>query len=168
MKRIVLLLSLVLLAACSTSDAKYSGAPLMIAVIGEIPEFDHKDIQVESLSLDTFSKNPLHISAKFDAVIVSEDVFEAASDDKFVDVYKNSEIPIVFLNSNKRHYPFVNEDITYEMAPDSLSNGSHTTVYLHDDNDNKDDAWFFYLEDKKKVEVLYTDLFKKIEELKEQ
>ena len=165
MKRIVLLLSLVLLAACSTSDAKYSGDPLKIAVIGEIPEFKNKDILVAPLSLDTFSKNPLHISEKFDAVMLSEDVFEAASNDKFVDVYKNSEIPIVFLNSSKGHYPFVNEDITYETAHDSLSNGSHTTVYLHDDHDNKDDAWFFYLEDKKKEEVLYTNLFKKIGEL---
>ncbi|MFJ7746902.1 amino acid oxidase [Peribacillus sp. NPDC097295] len=165
MKRIVILVSLVLLAACSNSEVKYDGAPLKIAVIGETPSFQNKNIRVEPLSLDKFIEESTLISANYDAVMLSKDVFEAASDDKFVDVYTSSEIPIVFLNSSKRHYPFVNEDITYETAPDSLTDGSHTTVYLHDDHANKDDAWFFHLDDKKNENELYTKLFKKIEEL---
>ncbi|MGE7780542.1 membrane lipoprotein lipid attachment site-containing protein [Peribacillus sp. NPDC097264] len=86
MKKIFHFLGVVaVLAACSNSDAKYGGAPLNIAVIGETPEF------------------------------------------------KN--------------------------------NNSHTTIYLHDDHANKEDAWYFYVDDKKNIDQLYTDLFKKIEEV---
>ncbi|MGE7603479.1 amino acid oxidase [Peribacillus sp. NPDC097675] len=165
MKRIIMVLSLVLLAACSNGEVKYDGTPLKIAVIGEIPPFQNKNIRVESVTLDNFIEDSTQVSAKFDAVMLTEDAFEAASDDKFIDVYNNSEIPIVFLNSSKRHYPFVTEGITYETAHDSLTNGSHTTVYLHDDSANKDDAWFFYLDDKKDTNDLYTNLFRKIDEL---
>lgn len=163
MKRIIIFLSVVCLAACSKGDVKYDGAPLKIAVIGEVPKFHTKNIHVEALSLDKFREEPSIIEVNFDAVLLAPDVFEAASDDKFVDVYTSSEVPIVFLDSSKRHFPFVNEGITYDTAFDSLTNGSHTTIYLHDDDET--DAFYFYLDDKKNENALYTDLFKKIEAL---
>lgn len=166
MKKIILFLSVVaVLAACSNSEVKYDGAPLNIAVIGETPEFKNNSISVESLSLDKLSKDIARIEADFDAVLLAPDVFEGASDDKFVNVYRSSDIPIVFFDSSKKHDPFITEGLTYETAHDSLTNGSHTTIYLHDDHVNKDDAWYFYLDDKKNIDQLYTDLFKKIEEL---
>lgn len=166
LKKIIWILSLLLLVACSDDEDKYDGAPLKIAVVGDIPELNNEKIHFESISLDEFSEDPLHISANFDAVMITPAIFEAASDDKFVEVYKNSTLPIIFFDSSKRHYPFTRGGATYETAHwDSLNNGSHTTIYLSDIDTNSEDAWYFYLKDEKELDILYKEIFQKVETL---
>lgn len=154
------------LVACSNEEVRYDGMPLNIAVIGDIPELKNEKIHFELLSLKKLSEDTSNISKTYNAIMITPLAFEAASDDKYVEVYKGLETPIIFFNSKKRHYPFVNEGVTYETANfDVLDNGSHTTIYIHDVKMNKEDAWFFYLNDNKDVYVLYTDIFKKVEAL---
>ncbi|WP_232733248.1 hypothetical protein [Lysinibacillus xylanilyticus] len=45
MKKILLILSLLFLVACSNDEAKYDGAPLKIAVVGDIPKLNNEKIQ---------------------------------------------------------------------------------------------------------------------------
>lgn len=144
----------------------YDGAPLNIAVIGDIPEFKNENIHFELFSLEKLIEDTANIPSNFNAIMITPSVFEKASDDKLVQVYKNLEIPIIFFDSNKRHFPFVNEGLTYETANvEDLDNGSHTTIYINDVKMNKEDAWYFYLDNKNDVDVLYKNIFKKIEEL---
>lgn len=148
------------------NEMKYDGAPLNIAVIGDVPDVNNEKIHFESLLLEKLSEDTSSISKNFDAIMITPKVFEAASNDKFAEIYKGLETPIIFFNSNKRHFPFVNEGLTFETAHfDSLDNGSHTTIYLNDINADKDETWYFYLDDKNKLDILYTDIFNKIEEL---
>ncbi|MFJ8099203.1 MULTISPECIES: amino acid oxidase [unclassified Lysinibacillus] len=166
MKKIFLILSLLLLVACSNDEVKYDGAPLKIAVVGDIPELNNEKIHFEPISLDDFSEDTLHISTNFDAVMITPVMFEEASDDRFVKVYNNSKMPIIFFDSTKRHFPFTREGVTYETAHwESLNNRSHTTIYLSDNDANREDAWYFYLKGEKELDILYKDIFQKIETL---
>lgn len=92
---------LLTLSACSNNEVKYDGEPLKIAVIGDIPELNNKNIHFETISLDKFSEDATQISTNFDAVMITPVIFEEASDDRFVDVYSDSEMPIIFLIHQK-------------------------------------------------------------------
>ncbi|WP_240518381.1 MULTISPECIES: hypothetical protein [unclassified Lysinibacillus] len=62
--------------------------------------------------------------------------------------------------------PFTNEGLTYETAHwEALNNDSHTTIYISDIDANREDAWYFYLKDEKELDVLYKEIFQKIETL---
>lgn len=162
MKKILLIVGLLLLGACSNNEVKYDGTPLKIAVVGDIPELNNEKIHFEPITLDEFSEGTLN----FDAVMITPMMFEEASDDRFTQVYDNSKIPIIFLDSTKRHFPFTREGITYETAHwESLNNGSHTTIYLPNNNANREDTWYFYLKDEKELDILYKEIFQKIETL---
>ncbi len=166
MKKILLILSLLFLVACSNDEAKYDGAPLKIAVVGNIPKLNNEKIHFEPISLNEFSEDTLNISTNFDAVMITPMMFEEASEDRFVKVYNNFKIPIIFFDSKKRHFPFTREGLTYETAHwESLNNGSHTTIYLSDVDENREDAWYFYLKDEKELDTLYKEIFQKIETL---
>lgn len=55
----------------------------------------------------------------------------------------------------------------YETAhQEALNNGSHTTIYLSDNAANREDAWYFFLKGEKEIDILYKDIFQKIETLK--
>ncbi|MFJ7981617.1 amino acid oxidase [Lysinibacillus xylanilyticus] len=166
MKKILLILSLLFLVACSNDEVKYDGAPLKIAVVGDIPKLNNEKIHFEPISLNEFSEDTLHISTNFDAVMITPVMFDEASEDRFVKVYNNSKIPIIFFDSTKRHYPFTREGLTYETAHwESLNNGSHTTIYFSDVDANREDAWYFYLKNEKELDTLYKEIFQKIETL---
>lgn len=170
MKKFILIISLLLLASCSNQDANYEGAPLNIAVIGDVPEMNNEKITFKTITLEEFNEKHLEAASELDAVMITPGMFEKASEDRFIEVYINSKLPIIFFDSPKRHIPFVNENLTYKTAPSkSLDNGSHTTIYLNsylaDVEENKQDAWYFYLKDEKTLDELYEDVFRKIEEL---
>ena len=163
---IISIFFLLTLSACSNNEVKYDGKPLKIAVIGDIPELNNEKIHFEPISLDEFGEDTAHISTNFDAVMITPVMFEEASNDKFVKVYNNSKIPIIFFDSEKRNLPFTNEGTTYETARwESLNNGSHTTISLSDRDADRRDAWYFYLKDEKELDVLYKTIFEKIEML---
>ena len=164
-RKVILFLAVLFLAACSNNEIQYDGKLLKIAVIGETPELENEKVHLEQLSLEQFREDTINVAQKFDAMIVTPESFEVASDDTYVDSYRNAEMPIIFFDSNKRHYPFVNGGLTYETNFNSLDNGSHTTIYLHNLREDKDDAWFFYLDNKKDLNELYTEVFQKNEAL---
>jgi len=166
LKKILFTLSLLLLVACSNDDVKYDGARLKIAVAGDIPEINNEKIHFESISLDEFREDALHISTNFDAVMITPVMFEEASEDRLVKVYNNSKMPIIFFDSTKRHFPFTKEGVSYETAHwESLNNGSHTTIYLSDNHANREDTWYFYLKGEKEIDILYKEIFQRIETL---
>ena len=171
LKKIIVIISLLLLVSCSNQQKmNYDGAPLKIAVIGDIPDVNNEKITFEEITLEKLSEKKLEAANTWNAVMVTPSMFEKASDDRYIEAYNNSELPVIFFDSPKRHLPFVNEDVTYKTAHwKSMDNGSHTTIYLYsylaDSEEIKEDAWYFYLKDEKKINKLYADVFKKIEEL---
>ena len=166
MKKLLALVSLFILVGCSNKEVKYDGSLLNIAVIGDVPELNQENIRFEAVTLDLLRKDAEHISSEFDTVMITPVMFEEASDDSMVDVYKNLEMPIIFFNSEKRHFPFTRTGATYKTAHwDSLNDGSHTTIYLYNNNQDREDAWYFFLEDEKKIDGHYKDIFEKVESI---
>lgn len=163
---IISILFILNLSACSKEEVKYDGEPLKIAVIGDLPELNNEKIHFESISLKELSEDTVQISTNYDAIMITPLMFEEASNDRFVEVYNNTKIPFIFFDSEKTDLPFTNGGLTYESARwESLKNGSHTTIYLSDINANREDAWYFYLNDKKELDVLYKEIFEKVEML---
>ena len=163
---IISIFFLLTLSACSNNKVKYDGEPLKIAVIGDIPELNNKKIHFESISLDEFGEDTTQISTNFDAIMITPVMFEEASNDRFVEVYNSSKIPIIFFDSEKTNLPFTYGGLTYETAHwESLKNGSHTTIYLSNIDADREDAWYFYLKDEKELDVLYKEIFEKVETL---
>ena len=161
-----MLLCVLLLVACSNKVMLPEGASLNIAIVGEIPDVQNDKIQFESFSMEEINQDLTKVSQNYDAVMITSTVFEEASDDKYIDMYKSLEIPTVFLDSSKRHFPFLTPKITYDSSSfDSLDNGSHSTIYLNNANNGEENTWNFHLNKDKNINILYSDLFQKIDEL---
>lgn len=149
MKRWLLLLTVLLLTACASNE--YDGAPLTIAVIGDMPDIDNEHITFVPSSLQKWTVDA-------DAVMITKSAFDEASDDRYIDTYKNSDVPIIFFDSPKRHFPFVNEGLTYsEEHREALIDGSHTTVYSFDKDTATEYASYFFVEDDE--QAMYARLF---------
>lgn len=171
MKKTMLLGILLLLSACSGQDAKYEGAELDIGIIGKISDEQVEEMLVvgnNNLMLTTMStmeevEDNFHL---FDAILIMPGAFEEASNDKYLALYEEMETPVIFFDSEKRHFPFVNEGVTYETAYwDTLVDGSHSTLYVSNVEENRSDAWHFYLENEKELDKLLKELFDKVDSL---
>ena len=83
-----------------------------------------------------------------------------------METYQGLTIPTFFIESQKRHLPFVNENLTYETAPEI--DGVYATGYLHGgtEEENKTDVWQYGLYNDVKNEVnikdVYTRIFKTV------
>lgn len=160
------MLSLVILAACSQKNVSYEGTPLKIAVIGEIPEYENDRVTFEEISLEKFKEDSVHIAKKYNAVMITPLAFDKASKDTYSAVYHKANMPIIFFDSKKRHYPFVEKGMSYASASsDSFNDGSHTTIYASDAKTGGEDIWSFPLENDDELPALYTSIFEKIEGL---
>ena len=56
MKKIIIVLFVLCLVACTNEDISYKGKNLTIGVIGEIPKLENDNIKFEQLTLEDFSE----------------------------------------------------------------------------------------------------------------
>lgn len=120
-----------MLGGCSNQSLNFEGVPLKIAVIGETPEISKDKKTFENVDLEEFSAMDLGSASEFNAVMVTPSMHEEASDDRFVEVYRNSKVPIIFFDSPKRHLPFVNDNVTHrttQVVGDAFT--SKYSIYL--------------------------------------
>lgn len=169
LKKLLLIMAVLMLTACSNEERIVEGLPLKIALIGEAPEIDDDKITFKHIDLETFSEGDFDETGKFDAVMVTPTMFEEASNDRFIEAYKNSPVPIIFFDSPKRHFPFVNDGVTYESAHwEALKDGSHTTIYINQaipgSSDSMENTWYFELKKGGKLDSLYREVFRKVQE----
>lgn len=169
-KYIISFVLLLYLAGCGKNQ------PLHIAVIGETPDIQNESITFEPITMDAFNNKAATISDEFDAVLVTPDMFVAASQDLYSEAYYKTELPIVFWNSSKAHYPFVNTKINYLNETDvSLNNSTnphsfeiepqHSVIFLADSEMKQEMVWYFNLDEANDSKGLYTEIFHKINEV---
>ncbi|SDN14300.1 hypothetical protein SAMN05518871_103416 [Psychrobacillus sp. OK028] len=158
-----------ILGACNKDEVKseiYNSRDLSIIVIGDIPEVIEENITFTQKSLEDIAGDVKNTSNEFDAVFITPVQFAEADDDKYVETYQGLTIPTFFIESPKRHLPFVNENLTYETAPGI--DGVYATGYLHGgtEEENNTDVWQYGLYNDVKNEVnikdVYTRIFKTI------
>ena len=160
MKKIMpfVILLMFFLGACNKDEVKseiYSGRDLSIVVIGDIPEVREENITFTQKSLEEIAGDIKKTSNEFDAVFITPAQFSEADDDKYVATYQGLTIPTFFIESKKRHIPFVNENLTYENAPEIEDELSYATGYLYDGTKEETtaDVWRYGLYNDVKNEV---------------
>ena len=164
-------MSLLFLFACSNDEVQYqnyNGAPLKIAIVGDIPTVNTDKIEFETIPIEVVKEDISRISNDFDALFIMPVAFTEASKDQYVQMYKDLTIPTIFMNSEKRHFPFVNEGMDYETAPE-LDYPNYATAYLYTGGEeNREDIWHFKLFNDKindnNIQATYVEIFNMIQE----
>jgi hypothetical protein len=163
---LVVLLICHVLSACSPDPdfEVYEGGSLTIAVVGEPPAVEEEQVTFSEISFDELSND---LSRSYDAVIVTEDNLQKASESHFADVYLDSHIPYFFLSA-KSHIPFTLETETYSEAWKWSKGTSYAVGILPSKQDESLKSWGFSLyNDEKKDEYinsLYSRIFEIVEE----
>lgn len=178
MKKILILFSvLLLLSACTDNSSVrdvYDGKSLNIGYLGDKPDFEVEDVKFEEIQINEidpnkYKENAKYLSEEYDALWVTPSMFDELSDDQYATFFRELNIPTAFIDSNKRHYPFVTKDLSYDTSFD-LDNGSHSTLYLNYGGvDDREEAWFFYLNNsngnKKDLKEVYKEILYQIEDI---
>ncbi|MGV2619722.1 UNVERIFIED_CONTAM: hypothetical protein N8J90_00985 [Halobacillus marinus] len=150
-------LVLFLLAACSEAEGT---EPWKAAVIGKLPDFSDETVDFSSYSLKEWTEDG-SLSDQYDALFVMPDQFAEASQDKYVSMFKESSVPVVFVKSEKRHLPFVTEGMDYEATPDAAKADYFATIYeWTGGEENREDVW--YIEDTEDDSANYQHLLEKL------
>lgn len=171
---------LFLIAGC-TSKATKEGAPqttnindITIATIGVPPSVDSDKVKFETIQLKDLNSETAKLSEKFDAVFIMPEFLSDASADKYISRYETLKIPIFFIESKKDELPFINKDVSYETAP-KINSGNFATGYLNNASNKKEISYMTWkyqlsndLDKKDAIELVYTQIFETISDLKSQ
>ena len=162
----ILLLLSFLLTSCGMRDSietdPYEGRALSIGVIGDPLKVRESGVSMKKI--DFSDLNNTDLSSKYDAVFVMENNLSKAADAEYASIYKSSDIPFFFIQSTKSYVPFIEEDLSYEDAPD-FDGLAYAMGVLY----TKDITWSFGLYNDKKneknIEDIYSRIFKTISEI---
>ncbi|PAQ15821.1 hypothetical protein CD798_04845 [Bacillaceae bacterium SAOS 7] len=102
-------------------------------------------------------------SENLDAVFITKKHLPEAANSQYADVYLNSPVPIVFINSDKVYLAFIDKDLSYEDAHDSKS-GDYLIGYYNEQYFGVD--LYDHKETKETIEDSYSRVFGLIETAK--
>lgn len=169
MKKIIffLIMLLAFLTGCSVPNVdkteKYEGEDLRIGIVGNIPEIRESQVEFEKIDFNFLKADDL--DSKYDAIFITKENLSEASNSEYVPIYKKSEIPFYFIDSDKSHVNFIMEDLSYEDEPDS-EDGMYITGLFY----IKDKYWRYGLHNDTKSEInikgVYSRVFEDISVIK--
>lgn len=159
---------------CSTNNQElYKGDTLKIAVVGDIPKSEEENIFFSNITFEDLETNIVSVNSDNDAVFIMPEKLVEASDNKYVEVYKQLNIPTFFIGTTKAHIPFIFDSVTYNDAPD-VSPKSYAAGYLYDPENELGETWRFTKEKdnkekitEKEIKKIYSEIFNKISYIKE-
>lgn len=116
---------------------------LKIGIVGDIPTLiKEKNIQFKKITLQDLHKENEHA---FDAIMITKNYLQEASNEQYTPFYLNSSIPIVFVQSDKAISAFIIPTHTYENTFENYAQYYFTGYYQGntfgvalDGNTNKD------------------------------
>lgn len=142
----------------------YKGKPLIIGVIGEPPEVRGNNVNFEKITFNRLME--LQSPLDYDAVFITKENLSEAADRKYARAYKTSGIPFFFIESKKSYIPFTQEELSYEEAPDVLSD-MHVTGYFQEGEQFR--SWGYGLYNDKlneaNIKNVYIRIFETVESL---
>lgn len=154
MKKISMILFFIcfIVTACNSDTVdspRYTGKSLVIGVIGDAPNVREKDVDFKQITF----KQLEDLSPDYDAIfIMKEHLSEAATQ-------KNAGIPFFFIETTKSYLPFINEELSYDDAPD-LSSDTYATGYYQLDKEFQ--YWGYGLYNDKVNESSIADVYTRI------
>ncbi|CEG27186.1 hypothetical protein [Bacillus sp. B-jedd] len=139
---------------------------LKIGVVGKPPKVNEKKVKFEEITLTEMAK--MDLSSEYDGVFIMEDFLRDAAKPEYAIIYRNSGIPIFFIQTKSTFLPFVNEDIDYE---DFLEEDTPEYATGYYQNGETAQTWEYGLyNDKlseKNIKDVYSRIFKTIDSLEE-
>lgn len=171
MKKLLLVLCMLLLAACDSDEEvslkDYSGEQLKIAIIGDTQQnLGKNNVSFETIDFEKL-KTLNNKTEEYDAIFITKKYFGEASKAEYAEIYNQSTIPIFFIESTKSHMPFTIAELTYDQSVevDALS---YMTGFLTTSDGYQ--SWEFGLENDKKnedsIRDVYIEVFTLIEDIK--
>ncbi|MCM3005905.1 hypothetical protein [Priestia koreensis] len=144
--------------------SKYVGRELKLGIIGKIPTVRENNVHFSTLSFQDLKDDKF---SSYDAVFITKENLNEASQSIYADVYLKSKIPFYFIKTEKSYIPFVDPDSTYENTG-KVSPKSFLTGYRQEGSNNRYWEYSLYndIETKKTVEDVYSRVFMDIEKVK--
>ncbi|PFW44749.1 hypothetical protein [Priestia megaterium] len=170
----ILITGLIGCSAMQTDKEVYKGEKLNIAVVGEIPEINEKEsnINFKKLSLKDIKKIDLK---SYDAVIITKPYLSKAANKKYKDTYLNGQIPFFFVESKGSILPFVDNSLTYKQYADRVNDTqSYIVGVLGNPNGDNYNTWQYDYAikndkfDRTDVKGIYSRVFKTVEKVKKE
>ncbi|MFV8828579.1 hypothetical protein [Alkalihalobacterium sp. APHAB7] len=123
---------------------KYEGRPLHIAVIGELPSVREQQIQFSTIQFTDLLDRKLEL---YDAVFITKEHLNEASEDQYADVYMEAPIPFFFIDASKSYHSFIEKDLSYEENLDLKEISNHYIIGLLATEEAEYTYWYFGLYD---------------------
>lgn len=84
-----------------------------------------------------------------------------------VEVLKESKIPFFFIQTGKSYIPFIQEELSYEKAPEVQDQAYATGIIFDNDNDNDNLKFWSYglyndIENEVNIKDVYSRIFETI------
>ncbi|WP_455660555.1 hypothetical protein [Pradoshia sp.] len=139
----------------------YSGEELHIGIVGDKPVIREKNITFVELSMEDIENGEF---TALDSVFINEPYLEEAAQPQYADVYLQSPIPFVFINSERVILAFVEEELSYEGAH-TIKSGDYLIGWVDDTNfglnlyDNE--------ENEKTIQDCFSRMFMSVENYKQ-
>lgn len=147
----------------SSHNKPYGGRELSIGMVGEAPAVREKQVSFHKISLQQMKEESKHL----DAIFISKEFLSKAAAPEFAKVYKELEIPVFFLQSERSYAPFFYEELSYEDAPDKTADLSFATALVPQQG-NEMGYWQFGVyndrRNKRNVQSAYSKMFEAIDQ----
>lgn len=167
----LLLIAAVGLSACSSTadhirqetsfhSPLYSGESLKVGIIGKSPIVREDHIEFVPLRFKDLSEKQLK---QVDAVFIDPKHLPEAAEAKYAQVYLDSPVPFVFIDSEKVYLAFIDEELSYEDAHRSQS-GDYLIGYFNDQYFGAD--LYAHQKNKQTIQDCYSRVFSLLEGMK--
>ncbi|MEC0345234.1 hypothetical protein [Peribacillus frigoritolerans] len=118
----IILLLFVLLTSCGKENnfnpIIYSGNDLKIGIVGEKPKSKKKMYSFIPLTMEDISSSNFD---NLDSVFINKKYLSEAAKEEYANVYLESPLPFVFIDSYKVYLAYIDKDTSYENAHKSKS-----------------------------------------------
>lgn len=143
------------------NDKLYKGRSLDIAIIGEVVKINNDRIDFVNMELSDLD-NIEKIKDK-DAIFITKDNLDKASERQYVELYRKIEKPIFFIDNIKGHIPFTNTEVLYKDVP-KIEDGSYATGLRFKEDEFKFCGYGLYndIENEKNIIDIYFRIFNDI------
>lgn len=168
----MILILIFYISGCSENKSDiYAGETLQIMTIGNAPKIKEENILFTSMTLEDLEQSVSSVDG--DAVFIMPENLVEASMDKYVDLYKQLNVPVFFIGTTKAHIPFVFDNVEYDEVAD-VSPVSYAAGYLYNQRNELGETWRFTKESStdekitdKEINKIYIDIFNTVEYIKE-
>ncbi|MEF3351944.1 hypothetical protein PV403_02040 [Paenibacillus sp. GYB006] len=147
----------------SSHNKPYDGKELRIGMVGEAPVVREKQVTFHKINLQQMKEENNHL----DAIFISKEFLSKAAAPEFAKVYKELEIPVFFLQSERSYVPFFYEELSYEDAPDTSVDLSYATALVPQQG-NEMGYWQFGVyndrRSKRNIQSAYSKMFEAIDQ----